>query len=233
MEMDQLELLSSLKWHLEAKNLCLQNALSVDLRDPLSVETQKELRFYYSHYFYEIGSAIEILWEKDNFKKKLKEAMCFEDFPNGEDNYSYIRELRNSLIHRRLDLSECGESDGNITLFIAPLVTDRGGTKSYRPFDTYLLGIISKCEDVVPKVMLEYLEEQNLLKTELTEKEMVDNFKKEITESVFMPDWAKNMALNNIPTSELFENSQKHLIDELVHELKFKPVTVYMETGLK
>ncbi|MCZ8513857.1 hypothetical protein O9H85_15715 [Paenibacillus filicis] len=62
---------------------------------------------------------------------------------------------------------------------------------------------------------------------------MVDNFKKEITESVFMPDWAKNMALNNIPTLELFENSQKHLIDELVHELKFKPMTGFTGTWLK
>ena len=54
----------TLRWHFEAKNLALQNALR--LRCPLSVEQSKALRLYYSEYLAHLVSATDLLLEKES-----------------------------------------------------------------------------------------------------------------------------------------------------------------------
>ena len=109
------ERLSALKWYFESKNLSLKNALS--LRTPLQAEQQKELRLYYSEYFASLISATELLFEdayphKEQFSAALYAGFVFDQLPDGEHNYSYVRELRNSVIHRGLDLCSAGHAYG-------------------------------------------------------------------------------------------------------------------------
>ena len=60
--MYKLEVLRTLKWFFESKNLSLANALI--FRAQLSVESQKDLRLYYGQYFIGILSATEFLLDK-------------------------------------------------------------------------------------------------------------------------------------------------------------------------
>jgi hypothetical protein len=68
----------SIKWHFEAKNLALRNALRV--RAPLSPEAHRELRLSYSEYFVHLMSAADFLLEKEmpkaaEFKQALYQAL--------------------------------------------------------------------------------------------------------------------------------------------------------------
>ncbi len=74
------EIISSLKWYFQAKNLALKNALSI--RTPLSVNQQNDMRTYYSLYFANLLSATEMLLEKEyqftqDFKQEIEEALIF------------------------------------------------------------------------------------------------------------------------------------------------------------
>jgi len=118
------EMLSAVKWYFELKNLSLRNALA--FRCPLSVENQRDLRLYYSQYFAGLLSATELLLEKEHsrckeFKETLHEKLVFEGHPDGEANYIYLRELRNSIIHRGLDITATAHVDQNIPMIISPI----------------------------------------------------------------------------------------------------------------
>ena len=59
------EVLSSLEWYFESKNIHFKQALLV--HTPMSTEDRKCLRINYSHYFVSLMSALEML--SDNPKK--------------------------------------------------------------------------------------------------------------------------------------------------------------------
>ena len=155
------EILSAVKWYFELKNLLLKNALA--LRCPLSVEDQKDFRQYYSQYFAGLLSATELLLEKEypnraGFKKRLEEKLTFEKFPDGKKNYAYLRELRNSIIHRGLNISSAAHINGDLPLIISPSpVTNRGGPAGYNTFRFYLIEVIEKCESVIGEVFLTHI----------------------------------------------------------------------------
>ena len=101
------ELISGLKWYFQAKNLALKSALSII--SPLSVDQQNDIRIYYSLYLANLLSATEMLLEKEylfsqDFKQEIEAALSFPGFTDGENNYSYLRELRNAAIHRGFDI---------------------------------------------------------------------------------------------------------------------------------
>lgn len=196
------EMLSAIKWYFELKNLSLRNALA--LRCPLSIDNQKDLRQYYSQYFAGLLSATELFLEKEysnniQFRDLLYEKLSFQNFPDGEKNYTYLRELRNSIIHRGLDISSAAHINNDFPLIISPSpVTNRDGKKSYIAFGYYLIEIIEKCEDVIRDVFLEHFEEFSLLDKRLTQEESIELNEKFISNSTTMPDWVKKSALDSI-----------------------------------
>jgi hypothetical protein len=221
--MDHLEFISSLKWYIEVKNLCLKNALAV--RCPLSVIQLKDLRLYYSQYFSGLLAATEMLLEKDyiyrdKFKLKLEATMCFDSHPDGKKNYSYIRELRNSIIHRGFDISSAAHIIGDFPRFVAPqIVKNRSGNENYHAFAYYLLDVISKCESNIPKAIRDHLEEEGLLQPIVSEAEMATKYKQSVYDSVVMPNWVKDEILSNTQDFILVEH-QKILTDGLIIELE-------------
>lgn len=206
MEMERIiqnsEMLSSLKWYFDIKNLSLKNALL--LHCPLSVENQKDLRMYYSQYFSSLLSATELFLDKDyphnvEFKDTLYKGLSFKDFPKGEDNYSYLRELRNSIIHRGLDINLAAHIINNFPMIISPSpVTNRSKKSEYIAFDYYLIDLIAKCENIIGTVFLNHIEEFGLLQIEISQEEIIKMRKEFISNTFAIPDWAKDMALNAI-----------------------------------
>ncbi len=216
------ELLSAVKWYFELKNLSLRNALL--LRCPLSVEEQKDLRLYYSQYFSGLLSATELLLENSypnhsDFKVALYQGLRFEGFSDGENNYSYLRELRNSIIHRGLDVSSSAHINDNFPMIIAPSpVTNRSGKISYAAFGHYLIEVVDKCESVIGKVFLAHFEEHGLFQIRMPQEKAVELSKKFISEAYEIPDWVKNMALGAVETinhEEIHEASINSLKEAL------------------
>lgn len=192
------EILCALRWYFDSKNLALKNAL--EFRCPLSVEQQRELRQYYSEYFASLVSATELLLESEyahcaEFKTTLEGTFVFDSLPDGKSNYAYIRELRNSIIHRGLDVSAAAHVNNDFLLLVAPSpVSDRKGTKKYLPMGFYLLDVIAKCEAVIGPLIARHLDEIGLLKPEFTQDQAIENDRMFMAECSSMPEWVKASA---------------------------------------
>lgn len=177
----------TLNWHFEAKNLALKNALS--LRCPLSVQQSKALRLYYSEYLSHLVSATELLLEqeyaqREAFRRLLEEQFVFEGHSDGHANYSFIRELRNSVVHRGYDITSAAHVTGDLPLVIAPpSIANRGGSQVYESFGYYLLDVIAKCEDVIGPVIARHLSEVGLLSAAVEQGQAVDAAKSSIETS--------------------------------------------------
>lgn len=150
------DLLPSLCWYMSARRTSLRAALS--FRTPLSALDQIDLRVHYSAYFSNLLSATELLRETassqpKDFEARLRAGLVFEGFQDGEANYAYLRELRNSIVHRGLDITAAAHIDGDFPMILAePEVQNQRGTKTFIAFDKYLLHVIAKCESVVGEI---------------------------------------------------------------------------------
>ncbi len=213
----------SLHWHFEAKNFALQNALS--LRCPLSVQQSKALRLYYSEYLSHLVSATELLLEKEYlhreaFRSLLEKQFVFDGHPDGSANYSFIRELRNSVVHRGYNITSAAHVAGDLLLIIAPpSIANRGGSKAYEGLGYYLLEVIAKCEGVIGPIIARHLSEVGLLGVAVEQDQAVDTAKEFIEASYAMPPWAKEMALGSIDQVD-FAEVRRAQIDALAKILK-------------
>lgn len=218
------ELRSALEWYFESKNLALKNALGFCC--PLSPEQQKELRQYYSEYFVALVSATELLCEPSyEFSARFKEYLCtalsFEAFPDGKGNYDYIRELRNSVVHRGLDICSAAHVYENRLIVFAPVqVSDRNGKKSFSAFGSYLIEIIAKCEETVGPYIAKHLEEVGLLKPLLTQDQARAEANRFLAEAPSVPDWVKQNASDFISQTD-FIQLQVSTIEKLRDLLNF------------
>ena len=218
------ELRSALEWYFESKNLAIKNALV--FRCPLSPEQQKELRQYYSEYFVALVSATELLCESNyefsaRFKEQLNAALSFDPFPDGKGNYDYIRELRNSIVHRGLDICSTAHVYDDRLLVVAPTnVSDRNGRKSFSAFGSYLIEIVAKCEETVGPLISKHLEEVGVLKPLLTQDQARAEASRYFAETPAVPEWVKQNASNFISQLD-FVQIQASAVVKLVDLLNF------------
>lgn len=217
------DVIFTLHWHFEAKNFALKNALR--LRCPLSVQQSKALRLYYSEYFSHLVSATGLLLEneylhQEAFRGLLEEQFVFEGHPDGNANYSFIRELRNSVIHRGYDITSAAHVAGDLLLVIAPPSTaNKGGSKVYEGLGYYLIEVIAKCECVIGPTIARHLSEVGLLGVAVEQDQAVDAPKEFLEAADAMPPWAKEMALGSIDQVD-FAEVRRAQIDALVKILK-------------
>lgn len=199
---DRMEMLSSLKWYFESKNLSLRSALG--FRAPLLATEVSDMRLHYSQYFANLGSATELLLEKERtgskrFKEILESHFVFNGFPDGEANYRYVHELRNSIVHRGLDICAAAHIRTDFPLVLAPVtVSHRFGKKTHHAFGKYLLTVIANCEQAVGPAVAKHLAELGVLEPDLTQDELAEYAKDGILMSTAMPDDIKNMALDKV-----------------------------------
>ena len=121
--------------------------------------------------------------------------MVFDGYKDGPGNYSYIRELRNAVVHRGLDITSGAHIDGNFPMILAvPEVQNQSGKKKFFAFGNYLLEIIAKCESVIGRVMLDYLNNAGIFETTIDAEADVAEFRKESEQSHVIPEAFKAMA---------------------------------------
>lgn len=206
------EILSAIRWYFESKNYHLEEALKVVT--PLSREDSKRLRICYSNYFVAVMSALELLQDsnyqnKEKFKSSLFSGFIFEGFPNGEENYSYLKELRNCIVHRGYDITMAAHTPGGHPLLIAPKsIPNRNGNKEYNTFGKCLLEIVANIESVVGGLVYDHVVEVGLFEETLSQGEKVSRIKGFITGTDIIPDEFKEMMLNSISEIDFGEMSE-------------------------
>jgi hypothetical protein len=193
------DMLYSLSWYMSARQTALRAALS--FRTQLSVTDQMDMRVHYSEYFLNLLAATELFLETttlqpNDFKAQLYSRLVFEGFQDGEANYSYIRELRNAVVHRGLDITSAAHIDGTFPMILAePKVQNQRRTKTFVAFDKYLLHIIAKCESVLGSVMLDCLNAAGIFEATIDVDAAVAEFREAVEQSHAMPEGVKAMAL--------------------------------------
>lgn len=192
-------MLSSLSWYMSARKTALRAALA--FRTPLSITDQTDIRVHYSGYFVNLLAATELFRETttlqpNNFEVQLYSRMVFDGFPDGKINYSYIRELRNAVVHRGLDITSAAHFDGNCLMIIAePEVQNKWGTDTFCTFGKYLLDVIAKCESIIGPVMLDCLNAAGIFDATIDVEASVAEYREAIEQSRIMPENVKAMAL--------------------------------------
>ena len=193
------DMLHSLSWYMSARQTALRAALS--FRTQLSVTEQTDMRVHYSGYFLNLLAASELFRETttlqpNDFEAQLFSRLVFGEFQDGEANYSYIRELRNAVVHRGLDITSAVHIDGNFPMILAePKVQNQKGTKTFVAFDKYLLHVIANCESVVGSVMLDCLSAAGIFEATIDAEAAVAEYREVVEQSHAMPDYVKAMAL--------------------------------------
>lgn len=193
------DMLHSLSWYMSARQTALRAALS--FRTQLSVTDQTDMRVHYSGYFLNLLAATELFRETNtlppnDFKVQLYSRLVFDGFQDGEANYSYIRELRNAVVHRGLDITSAVHIDGNFPMVLAePKVQNQKGTKTFVTFDKYLLHVIAKCESVVGPVMVDCLNAAGVFDATVDAEAAIAEYREAVEQSHAMPEHFKAMAL--------------------------------------
>ncbi|WP_298596334.1 hypothetical protein [Zoogloea sp.] len=191
--------LHSLSWYMSARQTALRSALS--FRTPLSVTDLADMRVHYSGYFLNLLAATELFREKttswsNDFEAKLYARFVFDGFQDGKANYSYIRELRNAVIHRGLDIVSAAHVDGCFPMIYAePKIQNRLRTETFFAFGKYLLNVIEKCELVIGPVMLDCLNAAGIFEAEIDTAAAVAEFREAIEQAHSIPKHFKEMAL--------------------------------------
>ncbi|MHC8946399.1 hypothetical protein ACYX78_17175 [Advenella incenata] len=193
------DMLHSLSWYMSARQTTLRAALSY--RAPLSVTELADIRVHYSGYFLNLLAAIDIfddvpILKPKHFKKQLHTRLAFDGFQDGVNNYSYIRELRNAIVHRGLDITSATHFRDNFPMLLAePKVRNEKGTKTFIAFDKYLLEIIAKCESIVGPLMFECLDAAGIFDATIDSEADLEEYRNSVKQSHAMPKQVKAMAL--------------------------------------
>jgi len=193
------DMLYSLSWYMSARKTALRSALS--FRAPLSVTDRTDIRVHYSGYFLNLLAATELFRETttlqpNNFEAQLYSRFVFDGFQDGEANYFYIRELRNAIVHRGLDITSAAHFDGDFPMILAePEVKNRNGRITFVAFDKYLLHVIEKCESVVGSVMLNCLNAAGIFEAAMDAEASVTEYYEAVENSGVIPACIKRMAL--------------------------------------
>lgn len=205
--MEKLQLISALTWYLEAKNLSIINACS--LRCPLSASDAQNLRIYYSQYFINLLAITELLAKdykgadgkaNERYKIILHKQLDFCENNTGKKNYDYLRELRNSIIHRGLDITSQAtiNDDGHILVYAPLYCFNQDGTKKYKTFDTLLSNIIIKVDERIRLSVLKHLSAESIFDIGITTDKLRIDAKDKILANPNIPSYVKEMANSSI-----------------------------------
>jgi hypothetical protein len=109
------------------------------------------------------------------------------------ETYGYMRELRNSVVHRGLASATAGHAAGSVVVALCPpTVTGKSGAKIHRRPCTYMLEFTELCDLALNSVIYQELETRNGF--DLSQTADKDEVWESVQSSEAMPDWAKAMA---------------------------------------
>lgn len=213
------DLIGSLSWYLEAKDWALKKTLQI--RCPLSVERQHELRIGYSQYLANLLSSTELLLRdykgKDGNAHRRFQEILFRHLDNvfdreGEDHYNYLRELRNAVIHRGYNINnQASVSASGVPLIILPaMMSNQSGKSSYATSERFLLKLIRISDSAIKDSILEHITAENLLLPEESNVKISDVIEY-VQKADFVPDWIKKMAMQSFQQEHIQMSNESQL----------------------
>ncbi|WP_095152552.1 hypothetical protein [Pseudomonas sp. Irchel s3b5] len=142
------DVINSVKYYREAiaKSLVMAHGYT----GQASVQDLSDLRFFYSTCLASIVSLTEYLGDVSHpysveFKAAIDSGFVFEGAPDGEQNYNYLRGVRNMVVHRGYDISAMGHVVDNRLWFVLPdQANSISGKTFYTSYERHLPLLISK-----------------------------------------------------------------------------------------
>jgi hypothetical protein len=173
------------------------------------------LRMYYSLHITNLMSIIDMMSEfyQEPFSVEESRALATSKH-SGRDILGYTRELRNSIVHRGVDLIAAGQVvDGLVRPVAPPEVWDRDRKRSYAA-PTYLLrDLLIHCE-VATKSTIALFVQPNLDNAALADSAAFQGTLEVIGANPVVPEWARNVAAEHL-TAEMLSDAKKGQIKKL------------------
>ena len=180
---------------------------------PIDSIQSEEMQIMYGIYFNSLISLIEYI--KNEFKQQDIINICYQLY-GSQNNYMYIRELRNSIIHRGLNVANAVTKlvKFNIVVPFAPIeVINQSGQRIYTKFVDNLFQLVVLCEQI-NSYIYQICSKLNLLEYKPMTKELRE---KRIKEDPFIPQYAKEMSKNcELDYNEINSNLKR------IHEERIK-----------
>ena len=201
--------LNTIFFYLKNKRYAISKILS--FKAPLSKEQgEYEMEIMYGLYFNSYNAIIEYI-TKDLDNKQIKQEIISRVFNNNENNYNYTRELRNSIIHRGLDVSNTGILLKNLNIIVPAViqtVINKKGNKSYQAFTDNLLQNIIICEKS-NDIIKEFCKKMGYLDFKPTQNK---EYLIELQSQNFVPKWVQE-ELQNFDFAR-FEDIEKEIFEK-------------------
>jgi hypothetical protein len=200
-----LRLFGGLLWYLEARNWAFEK-----MKTSPHGSNAFDLRMHHSLFFVNLMSAVDHVADylKDNkanpdaFIDRIKDG-----FGKGDD-YNYVRELRNSVVHRGFDPSAAGHSDQTILHILCPAAVEGRNGRTYSCSFKYLGELAQKCREAIDPAISNVLEGLNLFNPQLHEANRTETMNA-IESATEMPDWAKVLAKQAFDQMDFADVAQK------------------------
>ena len=185
------EKLETIFYYLATKRFAISKMIK--FLKPLDDERLEEIQIIYGIYFNSLLSLIDYI-EKDLNQGSIKD-ICYNIF-GCKNNFSYVKELRNSIIHRGLNVANaCCDIEGIENLIVPmapPSLSNRTNNKAYNTFVGNLFQLVSMAEKI-NQYIYEICNHLKLLEYKPMTKEL---FHKIILNDLYIPEYAKQMAFN-------------------------------------
>lgn len=182
---EKLDILATMAYFASIKKYAIQQIFKI--KKPLSNDDLCRINIFYGTYFTYLVGLIDYLI-KD---KQLLAQIEVENVLGGTNNYFYVRNLRNAIIHRGEEIANRGVEIVNklgLVCLRSPVVVAAPRNKeNYSRFTNNLLQTVIICE------RLNYLFLNIITNNDLTNypDETEETFKKEHEEDLYIPPYAK------------------------------------------
>lgn len=181
---EKLDILATMAYYASIKKYAIQNMLKI--KKPLSNEDLCLMNILYGTYFTYLIGLIDFLKEH-----KLLDEKDIKKRLGNDNNYYYVRNLRNAIVHRGEEIANCGIEISSKPGIIAPRspvsVCDPKGENRYHYFTENLFETVRICENLNSFFL------QIITGNDLTNypDETEETFKKEHEEDPYLPPYAK------------------------------------------
>lgn len=237
---EERDFLNALQLYLTSRGTALRSAFRIRAYTGAPASTvMADLRVHYSNYFSNLMSAVELLRDSGFFDsaaliEEIEDSLQCRNRQNGRENYSYIRELRNAIIHRGLDVSRAIDFRGRFPLLIAQdTIWNRDRTQSFNSFSRTVIGLIERCEAGILPVIQKHLHQARLLEKLPDQQASVAEYIRDIQNSTHYPEPIKRIALANPPDgAEFVKVWRDHVIPSIRETLKPLTVVIPNETAV-
>lgn len=205
--MDNLAIASTVTWHLECAAFSATEIMN--FRPPAD---GFKMRMHYSLYASNLLGAVDAIQDAvdSGFETAIKNALPLENF-SGEHVLGYLRELRNGVVHRGVDLTAGGVViDGLVCALAPPQVNNRGGNKVYAAPTQLLVDLFRHGDQQLKPVLEQALEPvMSILCSPASEYDVAQAH--DLLESVVhMPEWVKQGARQSINAEMITAGRQQH-----------------------